>query len=172
MSRIGRLALALPLLLATVAASVAGDTSKFAADEEAIWKLEQAIYAGRSGGNMANYLDSTDPDYAGWPPQAAAPMGYAQLAAQAAKAGVLSGEELTMKKDLIRVHRNGNVALAFYSTHRTKRGGGGAVDERFETIHVWVKDGDGRWKLMGGMARPVPANRASIGMPVPQAGAK
>ncbi len=172
MNRIGRIALALPLLLATVAASVAGDTSKFAKDEDAIWQLEQSIYAGRSGGNMSNYLNATDRDYAGWPPQAQAPMGYDALAAQAAKAGVLSGEELTMTKNLIRVHRDGNVALAYYTTHRTKRGGGAAVDERFETIHVWIREKDGSWKLLGGMARPVPANRASIGMPVPQAPAK
>mgnify|MGYP001019980027 CR=1 FL=1 len=124
MTRIGRLALALPLLVVTFGASLAADSSSHAQDEDAIWKLEQSIYAGRSGGTLSSYLASTDPDYAGWPPQASAPMGYAQLAAQAEKARGLSGEELSMKKNLIRVHRDGNVALAYYTTHRTKRGGG------------------------------------------------
>lgn len=49
MPRIGRLALALPLLVATIATSVAADTSAQAQVEQTVWRLEQSIHAGRSG---------------------------------------------------------------------------------------------------------------------------
>jgi ketosteroid isomerase-like protein len=168
MNRFGRAVLVLPLLLATFAASMAGDSSSRSQDEETIWKMEQEIYSGRSGGTMAYYVSVADPDYAGWPPQMAAPMNYQQLAAQSAQSRSLSGEKLTLEKNLIRVHRDGNVAMAYYTTHRSRRGRGEAVDESFENIHVWVRAKDG-WKLMGGMSRPVPPNRASLGLGLPPA---
>ena len=153
--RLGTLA-ALLLGCATLGASASsGDAS----DEATIWQNEQAIYAGRSGGSLSFYVEHADPDYAGWPPTVPAPMGYAELAASSKNMAGQSGETLTMEKKLIRIHRNGNIALAFYTTHRTHVAGGAAVDQNFENIHVWVKDPDG-WRILGGMARPVPVRTA------------
>ena len=158
MTRPARIAWVLPVLLSLVAGSIAADQSSKAQDEDTIWKLEQSIYAGGSGhSNLTNYLGSMDPEYAGWPPQSAAPLGYAHIA-EAARNSSGASVALTMKKDLIRVHREGNVALAFYTTHRTGRAGG-AADDYFETLHVWIRGQDGTWKLFGAMVRSAPATR-------------
>jgi hypothetical protein len=135
-------------------------------DEDIIWHNEQAIYAGRAEGSLDFYVDHADKDYAGWPPMASVPMDYDALAASARHAAGKKGEVLTLEKTLIRIHRNGKVALAYYKTHRTRRTGGAPVDEVFEDIHVWVKDPEG-WRLMGGMARLVPPDRESLGGPLP-----
>ena len=149
-----RSTLALAALLALAATVVAGDSSPRAAEAARVWDLEQAMYAGGSGGaNLARYLENLDPDYAGWPPQASAPVGRAHLA-EAAAASSRNPVALSLREDLVRVHRDGNVALAYYTTHRSTRAGA-AVDETFETLHVWVRDGAGDWKLFGAMVRPV-----------------
>jgi ketosteroid isomerase-like protein len=78
------------------------------------------------------------------------------MAAAAAAARGGKPVELAMTRQLVRVHRDGDVALAFYTTHRTLRAGK-PVDETFETLHVWIRK-DGAWKLFGAMVRPA-ANR-------------
>jgi ketosteroid isomerase-like protein len=137
-------------------------------DEDIIWHNEQAIYAGRAVGDLSFYVNHTDPDYAVWPPMVKTPMNRDELAASAKRAAGQGGEVLTLEKNQIRIHRNGNIALAYYTTHRTRRAGGGAVDESFENIHVWVKDPEG-WRVFGGMSRPVPQNRESLSGPLPTA---
>ena len=94
------------------------------------------------------------------------PMNYDMLVTQAAQAKGMKGEKLEMKKNLIRVHRDGHMAMAYFTTHRTQRAGGAPVDESFENIHVWVRTREG-WRLMGGMARPVPKDRASLSSTAP-----
>ena len=160
---VGVSAVGLLVGFAGLSASAAAPTES---DEDIIWHNEQAIYAGRAEGNVDFYVEHADPDYAGWPPQFKAPLNYDALVASAKRGAGQKGEALVLEKSLIKIHRNGNVALAFYKTHRTKRAGGVPVDEVFEDIHVWVKDSDG-WRLMGGMARPVPVDRETLGGSVP-----
>lgn len=151
--------LAAVLATAAFAGTDAGSTASQAQDLDAIWALEQSIYSGGSGGaNLARYLDSMDPEYAGWPPQVDQPLGYSHMAEAAAAAKGRGGVELSMSRNLVRVHRDGDVALAFYTTHRTRRAGA-AVDESFETLHVWIKK-EGSWKLFGAMVRETPPTRA------------
>ena len=150
-------------LFVTGGVSFAAGLPDHAEDEATIWKLEQGIYAQRGEGKMSLYLSVADPNYAGWPPQVAAPMALAQLKGQESRAADNTGERIELQKQLIQFDSSGNTALAYYSSHRTRRGGGIAVDERWETIHVWVRSADG-WKLMGGMARPVPEDRAALGV--------
>ena len=59
---------------------------------------------------------------------------------------------------------DGDTALAFFETHRTRRAGGEAVDERFENIHVWVKR-EGEWRLIANMSRSVVDDRRRLGNP-------
>ncbi|MFO1427348.1 MAG: DUF4440 domain-containing protein [Steroidobacteraceae bacterium] len=148
--------------LFAVSASRAGSGAARPGDEQVIWQYEQSIYAGRAGGSTTFYAEHAHPDYAGWPPQMPAPIDYAQIVAAAKPGTMPAGEKLTLQKDLIRVTRDGRVALSFYTTHRTARPGGAAVDEAYENIHVWVKVGDD-WRLVGGMSRPVPVQREKLG---------
>ncbi len=120
------------------------------AAKDAIWPLEQSIYAGRAVGDLSNYINNTSPDYVAWPPTVDKPMPYTNLKATASAGPVASKERLTMEFMDIAVH--GNTAIIYYKTHRTMRYDGTPVDEHFETTHTWVKD-DGHWHVLGGMAR-------------------
>ena len=154
------------LVVVTAMLGVSARASRAAAsDEETIWNYEQSIYAGRAKGDLSFYVDHADLAYAAWPPQMKAPMDYASLAASGKNAAGIAGEKLTMEKNLIRISRDGKVGLSYYTTHRTNRAGGAAVDESFENIHVWIKDAKG-WHILGGMSRPVPPHRESLGSTV------
>jgi hypothetical protein len=50
---------------------------------------------------------------------------------------------------------HGDTGIIYYMNHRTVKPDGTAVDEKWETIHVWVRDG-GDWKIVGAMARLEP----------------
>ena len=49
---------------------------------------------------------------------------------------------------------SGATAVIYYSNHRTMKADGTPVDQVFENIHVWTRE-DGRWKVLGGLARMV-----------------
>jgi hypothetical protein len=119
-----------------------------------IWSKELAIYAGRGRGDLGPYIDNTAAGYMAWPPQAAKPLGVGALR-QTAKS-MPSQEKLTM--ELVDFTLHGDAAIIYYRTHRTIRPDGAATDEFFETTHTWVREGDD-WKLLGGMARPMPERK-------------
>jgi ketosteroid isomerase-like protein len=149
---LGYLAAAAVLICAPLSA-LAQDTADKQAAKDAIWALEQAIYAGRASGDMSAYLNNTSPDYLAWPPQAPAPLGLAALRANSAGVPATSKERLTMQFVGIAVH--GDTAVIYYTTHRTQHFDGSPADETFETTHTWVRDG-GKWRVLGGMARLQP----------------
>lgn len=157
-----------PLLILAVLSVGAATPLPAAAssDEATLWSYEQAIYAGRAQGDLSFYINHADPDYAAWPPQSPAPFGRGELAEQGHRAAGRSGEKLVLEKNLIRITADGKTAIVFYTTHRTTRSDGTAVDERYENIHVWLRRGHD-WMIVGGMSRPVPSNRAALAAPAP-----
>ncbi|MEX2495089.1 MAG: hypothetical protein WD448_03315 [Woeseia sp.] len=120
--------------------------------EDIIWSHEIAIYEGRGEGSLENYLRVAHEDFAGWPPHWSTPSDYNSMEAQNDAAQSLRGEKVDLLKKQIVV--TGDIALAYYSTHRTRLGGGEVVDQHFDVLHVWGVY-DGEWKLIGGMAREV-----------------
>ena len=120
-----------------------------AADE--IWAKEQAIFAGRSEGDLQYYVDNASDQYLGWPPGWSTPSGVDQLRSGAEQMRGLDQEELTLELDGISF--SGNTAISFFSTHRTRMPTGEEVDQRFENIHVWVNE-NGQWRLLSSMGRP------------------
>jgi ketosteroid isomerase-like protein len=66
-------------------------------------------------------------------------------------------EKLTM--ELMDFTLHGDTAVIYYLNHRTMRPDGTAVDEKFENIHVWVRDG-ADWKIVGAMSRLAPARKS------------
>jgi ketosteroid isomerase-like protein len=157
---------ALPAAASSNPAATSSDSTS--SDEQTLWHYEQSIYAGRAQGDLSFYVNHADPAYAGWPPQSPAPFGRDELAAQARRAAGQNGEKLVLEKNLIRFTADGKTALVFYTTHRTARADGLVVDERFENIHVWLRRDSG-WMIVGGMSRPMPANRAALAAPLPAA---
>jgi ketosteroid isomerase-like protein len=141
-------------LIATSAGAedAAGKTpaDKMAEAKAIIFAKEQKIYGDRATGSMAYYAASTSPNYLGWPPTAAKPFPRQDLSSN--NAGIKGSKE-KIDTQLVDFTMDGDTALIYYSNHRTARGDGTPVDEKFSNIHVWVKR-DGDWKLLGGMARP------------------
>jgi hypothetical protein len=120
-----------------------------------IWAKEQAIYQGRSEGDLSNYLNNTSNQYVGWPPGAKVPADLTGLKAMAKSVAGLNQERLQM--ELADFAMSGNTAVIYYHTHRTVSPKGESVDQRYAICHVWVREG-GEWKLIGAHGRLKSAN--------------
>lgn len=147
-------------------AAMPGHSDPKPSDEALLWSYEQAIYAGRAAGSLSFYVDHADADYAGWPPQFIAPISRDELIQGANLQAGRSGEQIELHKSLIRFADKGRLALVFYTTHRTRRSDGTAVDESYENIHVWLRHGKS-WQIVGGMSRPVPKDRTKLAVAPP-----
>lgn len=145
-----RPALILSCALAIAMPAAARAPQSKASAQAEIWTLEQAIYAARGRGDMRPYIDHVARDYLAWPPRIPAPGGVDSLHALAGRMSAENREILTMTP--VAFSLNGDAAVIYYSTHRTRRPDGSATDERFDVIHSWVRE-RGRWRLLGGMAR-------------------
>lgn len=118
-----------------------------------IWTKEQMIYRERGRGNLSAYIDNVANDYLAWPPFSAIPTGVDALKRSQTKMAVENNEVLAM--EFVSFAMNGNAAVIYYNTHRTRLPNGTPIDERFEVTHSWVHQ-DGQWKVFGGMARAKP----------------
>jgi hypothetical protein len=114
-----------------------------------IWARECEIYQGRGVGSLNIYGDLLAPGYLAWPPHQPVPIDAAGLANRPMAAFE------TLQMHLVDFTLNGDTAVIYYQTHRTKLPDGTPVDEHFDVIHVWVA-GQGGWKILAGMARATP----------------
>ena len=121
-----------------------------AAAREAIWAKELKIYQGRAEAGLEYYLKNTSERYVGWPPGIPKPSSVEALRKSAAGFNRKNSEKLEMS--LTDFTMQDGTAVIYYQTHRTMLPDGTAVDERFDVIHVWVREG-ADWKLIGAMAR-------------------
>lgn len=121
--------------------------------KDAIWAKEQAIYQGRASGALKFYVDNASPNYVGWPPTAPKPVALPALRQDSDRMVGLNKEKLTM--NFVDFTMHGDTGIIYYKNHRTVKPDGTAVDETWETIHVWVRD-NGDWKIVGAMARIEP----------------
>ena len=155
-----------PFMLAAMVAALAAQTSpapprESVAQEKAraeIWAKEQAIYRERGRGNLRPYIDNVASNYLAWPPFSSVPTGVDALQKAQPKMAVDNKEVLQM--EFVSFALNGDAAIIYYRTHRTRLPNGAPVDERFEVTHSWVREG-GRWKVYGGMARAEPERRTA-----------
>ena len=144
-------ALTLAVLVAACAQQPSGaaDYDRDAATDE-IWAKEQAIFAGRSRGDLGVYVGFTAEDYMGWPPSSPNPLGVEQLREGAAQMRGLDQEEIAMEFGDITF--SGNTAVIYYSTHKTRLPDGTPVDQTADIAHVWIRE-DGEWQLLGALGR-------------------
>lgn len=119
-----------------------------------IWALEQSIYAGRARGDLSSYANNLAQGYLSWPPVSARPLGAGTLKATAANTHT-SQEKLDMT--FVDFSMNGDTAVIYYNTHRTRRADGTPCDDHFDTTHTWVRE-DGKWHVFAGMARITPGS--------------
>ena len=143
------------LVLAMVVGACAGQPSgnedyDRAAARDEIWSREQAIFSGRSRGDLEVYVGFTAKDYLGWPPGWPNPLGVEQLRQGAEQMRGLDQEELAM--ELRDITFSGNTAVIYYSTHKTRMPDGTPVDQTADIAHVWVRE-DGEWELLSALGR-------------------
>jgi ketosteroid isomerase-like protein len=131
----------------------AARSAAWQAAHDAIWPKELAIYSGRSKGDLSIYLANTADHYLAWPPHNEVPKGNEGLKATGAAMAGKTQERLEMT--FLDLALNGDTAVIYYKTHRTRRADGTPADEHFEVTHTWVKQA-GEWKVLGGMARSRP----------------
>ena len=143
------------LVLALIVAACAGppsgseDFDRAAARDE-IWSREQAIFSGRSRGDLGVYVGFTAGDYMGWPPGSPDPPGVEQLREGAEQMRGLDQEEIAMEFGDITF--SGNTAVIYYSTHKTRMPDGTPVDQTADIAHVWIRE-EGEWRLLGALGR-------------------
>ncbi len=116
-----------------------------------LWQLELDIYRARGNGDLDPYVSHISEHLLVWPPWRTAPMRAADLRRQAEHFGGTDQEVLTLS--LIDFSLDGDTAILFYRTHRSRLPDGNPCNEHFQVVHVWLRRND-RWLLLGGMARP------------------
>lgn len=144
-------AVTIPVVVQATGATIAPQDK--AAIQAEIWAKEQAIYAARGRGDIGVYLSNTATDYLAWPPLRAKPEGNEGLNKTGRELQGKNQEKLAMNITGFAV--NGDTAVIYYDTHRTRRSDGTPADDRFEVTHTWVRE-NGAWKVFGGMARATP----------------
>ncbi len=130
----------------------AGET--LASVRDRLWQIELDIYRARGNGDLGVYVDQVSDNLLVWPPWRGAPMRAADLRRQAEGFGGTDREVLTLFP--VDLSMDGDTAILFYRTHRSRLPDGRPCDEHFQVVHVWLER-DGRWLLLGGMARPCAA---------------
>jgi hypothetical protein len=152
-----RLAIAFAALLPLLAiapvsgqAPAAAPEAAMATARDAIWAKERKIYQGRAEAGLDYYLQNTSERYVGWPPGIPKPSNLDALRRSSAGLNRRNSEKLEMT--LTDFTMQDGTAVIYYQTHRTMLPNGTVVDERFDVIHVWVREG-ADWKLIGAMAR-------------------
>lgn len=141
------LRVALVLLCAAGAAFAATPTEQAL---EEIWAIEARIYEGRARGTMQPYVEVASRSMLTFPFNAENPQDYAGF--------VESARRFTGDKERNRVYlkgfylTGGNTAVIFYRAHRTVRPDGTAVDEYWDTTHIYAREGPG-WKMLSSFNR-------------------
>lgn len=141
-------------LLAAVALWCAATSSPAATPTEQaleeIWAIEARIYEGRARGTMQPYVEAASRSMLTFPFNAENPQDYAGF--------VESARRFTGNQERNRVFlkgfylTGGNTAVIFYRAHRTVRPDGTAVDEYWDTTHIYAREG-AAWKMLSSFNR-------------------
>jgi hypothetical protein len=130
--------------------------AELAALRDLLWTREQDIYRARGRGDLSQYESAITGSYLAWPPQHADPIDAAAFAREVRDFAGNGAEILTMT--LTGFTADGDAAILYYTTHRTRLPDGQPADQRFEVVHVWLNRA-GDWRLFGGMARATPQRK-------------
>lgn len=137
----------------TAQSAMAQTADEKAKARDAIWAKEQAIYKGRATGGLKFYLENASNNYVGWPPYSAKPAALSTLRETSKSMEGQNNEKLEM--NFVDFTLNGDTGIIYYMNHRTVLPDGKTVDEKWETIHVWMRE-SGEWKIVGAMSRIEP----------------
>lgn len=139
--------------MGTVAAAVV-PADPVADAREAIWAKEMAIYEGRSRGALDFYLKNASANFLAWTAGTPKPFRLDRL--REGKATMRGRDKEIIKTSFRDFSLSGDTAIIYYQNHRTRLPDGTAVDQTYDNIHVWQKEG-GDWKVLASMSRQMPA---------------
>lgn len=143
-------AAALSIFLLAPVIGCAQTPTEYEKAKKLIWEKELAINAARPVTGPADYLESSSDRYVAWP-LTTPPVSIEQLRERSVNAKFPNKERLELFFEDFALE--GDTAIIYYSTHRTRLGDGTAVDQRYQVGHVWVRDEEGMWKMLGSMVR-------------------
>lgn len=142
--------LAFAVVVAFAVPAGAETAEEIAKAREQIWAKELAIYAGRAKGDVGYYYDNAAPDYLAWTYGAPKPFRIDNLAR--ARTTMRSQDKEKIETSFSDFTLHGDTAVIYYVNHRTVMPNGTPVDQTFDNIHVWVRDG-ADWKVLASMSR-------------------
>ncbi|MSO73163.1 MAG: nuclear transport factor 2 family protein [Rhodospirillaceae bacterium] len=147
---VARFALAiLPLSVALSSVSFAQTADEVAKAKDEIWAKEKAIYAQRqTGGDY--YFNNSAQGYLAWVYGAPKPFRRENLRPKGPPRAVPTKEAIA--NEFSDFSLQGDTAIIYYVNHRTMLADGTPVDQLFDNIHVWVREG-GDWKVIASMSR-------------------
>ena len=127
----------------------AQSTDKSATARDQIWAKEKAIYASRvAGGDY--YFKNASPGYLGWVYGTPRPFRIDKL--QGSAKGPAKPTKEVITNEFTDFSLQGDTAIIYYVNHRTMLADGTEVDQKFDNIHVWIRDGED-WKILASMSR-------------------
>ncbi len=135
-------------LFCTAGSALAETPEQVAKIKDQIWAKELQIYAGRAKGSVAYYRDNASPDFLAWTYGTPKPFRIDNFD-RAAKTLQDHEKIENVFKDF---SLHGDTAIIYYVNHRTVMPDGTPVDQSFDNIHVWVRDGSD-WKVLASMSR-------------------
>ncbi len=137
------------LALLCIAGPVLAETpEQIAKIKDQIWAKELQIYAGRAKGSVTYYRDNASPDFLAWTYGTPKPFRVDNFN--------LAGKKMEDHEKIENVFKDisvhGDTVILYYVNHRTMMPDGTAVDQTFDNIHVWTRDGND-WKVLASMSR-------------------
>ncbi len=128
--------------------------------DNAVWAREETYWESLNSADMETYASLWHDAAIGWPNNVPAPMNKEAILKLigAVVAGLEVGSgKITLTRQAIQVIGDVAIVHSEASGHaRTKTGHDFSFKERI--VHTWLRYQE-EWKLLGGMAAPVPASR-------------
>jgi hypothetical protein len=142
-------AVAMVAALGLAHSAFAQSAAEIAKAKDEVWAMEKKIYTyeQRNLGGDYYYRISAD-GYLGW--VYGTPKPFHKPKAPPTPLTTPTKEVIT--PEFTDFSLEGNTAILYYTNHRTMLRDGTPVDQYFDNIHVFIREG-GDWKLMASMSR-------------------
>jgi ketosteroid isomerase-like protein len=153
MNRIGRLTIVVIFL-----GSVTVFAEQHSAYEKDVWSLENSYWQYVKANDFEHYLTLWDANFVGWPLSSPEPAGKGQIT-EWITAHTNKGETLqAYDVERLKAYFGDRYATVTYRVHMTWTNKKGTdVPGSLRVIHTWLRNADGRWQIISGMAAPVNA---------------
>lgn len=126
-----------------------------AADETAVWQLEEAYWQYVKNNDLANYRTLWDERFVGWPGFSDKPVGKESIGAWIAPLHANAAETYDYQLTREAVRSFGDVVVVHYLVQDFMRSAesGDIIRQRdsYRITHTWQRNGD-RWQIITGMS--------------------